>query len=42
MSAGNAVIDDASTLWELLERRADRSPDAPMLIDEQDRTRQLR
>ena len=32
------VIDDASTLWELLERRADRSPDAPMLIDEQDRT----
>ncbi len=32
------VIDDASTLWELLERRADRSPDAPMLIDEHDRT----
>ena len=32
------VIDDASTLWELLERRADRTPDAPMLIDEHDRT----
>ena len=32
------VIDDASTLWELLDRRAERSPDAPMLIDEDDRT----
>jgi cyclohexanecarboxylate-CoA ligase len=32
------VIDDASTLWELLARRAERSPDAPMLIDEHDRT----
>ena len=32
------VIDGASTLWELLERRAARSPDAPMLIDEHDRT----
>jgi cyclohexanecarboxylate-CoA ligase len=32
------VIDDAQTLWELLERRAQESPDAPMLIDEADRT----
>jgi cyclohexanecarboxylate-CoA ligase len=30
------VIDDASTLWELLDRRADASPDRPMLIDERD------
>ena len=27
------MIDDAQTLWELLERRAQESPDAPMLID---------
>ncbi len=32
------MIDDAQTLWELLERRAQESPDAPMLIDEADRT----
>jgi acyl-CoA synthetase (AMP-forming)/AMP-acid ligase II len=32
------VIDDAKTLWELLDRRAQASPDAPMLIDERDRT----
>jgi cyclohexanecarboxylate-CoA ligase len=32
------VIDDAKTLWELLDRRAQESPDAPMLIDEADRT----
>ena len=38
MSRVTEVIDDASTLWELLDRRADRSPDAPMLIDEHDRT----
>jgi cyclohexanecarboxylate-CoA ligase len=31
------VIDDATTLWELLTRRAEESPDAPMLIDERDR-----
>jgi cyclohexanecarboxylate-CoA ligase len=38
VTAVNDVIDDASTLWELLDRRAGLSPDAPMLIDEQDRT----
>jgi cyclohexanecarboxylate-CoA ligase len=32
------VIDDASTFWDLLARRAERSPDRPMLIDEHDRT----
>jgi acyl-CoA synthetase (AMP-forming)/AMP-acid ligase II len=32
------VIDDAKTLWELLDRRAQETPDAPMLIDERDRT----
>lgn len=32
------MIDDATTLWELLDRRAQESPDAPMLIDEADRT----
>jgi cyclohexanecarboxylate-CoA ligase len=32
------VIDDAKTLWELLDRRAREQPDAPMLIDERDRT----
>ncbi len=32
------MIDDATTLWELLDRRASESPDAPMLIDEADRT----
>ena len=32
------MIDDAKTLWELLDRRAQESPDAPMLIDEADRT----
>jgi cyclohexanecarboxylate-CoA ligase len=38
VTAVNDVIDDASTLWELLDRRAELSPDAPMLIDEADRT----
>ncbi len=38
MSADIQVIDDATTLWELLERRAKLTPDAPMLIDEADRT----
>jgi non-ribosomal peptide synthetase component E (peptide arylation enzyme) len=32
------VIDDATTLWDLLSRRAAETPDAPMLIDERDRT----
>ncbi len=32
------MIDDATTLWELLDRRAQETPDAPMLIDEADRT----
>jgi acyl-CoA synthetase (AMP-forming)/AMP-acid ligase II len=32
------VIDDAKTLWNLLDRRARETPDAPMLIDERDRT----
>ena len=32
------MIDDAKTLWELLDRRAQETPDAPMLIDEADRT----
>jgi acyl-CoA synthetase (AMP-forming)/AMP-acid ligase II len=32
------VIDDAKTLWELLDKRARETPDAPMLIDEHDRT----
>lgn len=32
------MIDDAKTLWELLTRRAGDTPDAPMLIDEADRT----
>jgi acyl-CoA synthetase (AMP-forming)/AMP-acid ligase II len=32
------VIDDAKTLWDLLTRRAAETPDAPMLIDERDRT----
>jgi cyclohexanecarboxylate-CoA ligase len=31
------VIDDAKTFWELLDRRAEETPDAPMLIDEHDR-----
>ena len=35
---GSDPIDDATTFWELLERRAERTPDAPMLIDEHDRT----
>ncbi len=42
MARGTEVIDDATTFWELLERRAERSPDAPMLIDEHDRTRHVR
>jgi acyl-CoA synthetase (AMP-forming)/AMP-acid ligase II len=32
------VIDDAKTLWDLLDRRAQETPDAAMLIDERDRT----
>ena len=32
------AIYDAHTLWELVERRAARSPDATMLIDQDDRT----
>ena len=32
------MIDDATTLWELLDRRASESSDASMLIDEADRT----
>jgi len=32
------VIYEASTFWELLERRAAVDPDAAMLIDERDRT----
>ena len=35
---GSDPIDDVTTFWELLERRAERTPDAPMLIDEHDRT----
>ena len=31
------MIDDASTFWDLLTRRAAETPDAPMLIDERDR-----
>jgi acyl-CoA synthetase (AMP-forming)/AMP-acid ligase II len=31
------VIDDATTLWDLLDKRAHETPDAPMLIDERDR-----
>ena len=38
MGHGSDPIDDATTFWELLERRAERTPDAPMLIDEHDRT----
>ena len=38
MGYGSDPIDDATTFWELLERRAERTPDAPMLIDEHDRT----
>jgi acyl-CoA synthetase (AMP-forming)/AMP-acid ligase II len=30
-------FDDARTLWELVQRRADATPDAPMLRDEQAR-----
>jgi acyl-CoA synthetase (AMP-forming)/AMP-acid ligase II len=30
-------LADARTFWELLSRRADATPDAPMLIDEHDR-----
>jgi acyl-CoA synthetase (AMP-forming)/AMP-acid ligase II len=33
-----AVIEDAATIWELLDLRARQSPDAGMLIDERDRT----
>ena len=29
---------DARTFWELLDRRADATPDYPMLIDAADRT----
>ena len=32
------MIDDAKTLWELLDRRAGETPDATMFIDERDRT----
>ena len=38
ISSLTPVIDDAKTLWELLDRRAQETPDAPMLIDEADRT----
>jgi acyl-CoA synthetase (AMP-forming)/AMP-acid ligase II len=31
------VVNDARTLWELLERRCEASPDRPMLLDERDR-----
>jgi acyl-CoA synthetase (AMP-forming)/AMP-acid ligase II len=30
-------LADAGTFWELLDRRADATPDAPMLLDESDR-----
>ena len=33
-----APLYDVSTLWELVGRRADTTPDAPMLFDEADRT----
>jgi cyclohexanecarboxylate-CoA ligase len=32
------TISDAATLWELIERRAELTPDRTMLIDETDRT----
>ncbi len=33
-----AMIDDARSLWELIERRAAATPDAPLGIDEDGRT----
>ena len=36
--AKRQVITGARTMWELIDRRADATPDAPMLVDEQDRT----
>ncbi len=35
--AASGPIQGAATFWELIERRADRSPQARMLVDEQDR-----
>jgi len=32
------MISDARSLWELVERRADETPDAPLAIDEDQRT----
>src|SRR5215216_3560702 len=32
------MISDARSLWELIERRADETPDAPLAIDEDQRT----
>lgn len=34
---GAGPISDAATFWELIERRADRSPSSRMFIDERDR-----
>jgi cyclohexanecarboxylate-CoA ligase len=36
--AATTTVTGARTFWELVERRADASPDRPMLIDEADRT----
>jgi cyclohexanecarboxylate-CoA ligase len=33
----NEILTGARTMWELVERRAEASPDHPMLIDEDDR-----
>ncbi len=36
--ADTTTVTGARSLWELIERRAEASPDRPMLIDEADRT----
>jgi cyclohexanecarboxylate-CoA ligase len=36
--AETTAVTGARTLWDLIERRADASPDRPMLLDEADRT----
>jgi len=36
--AETTTVRGARTLWDLIERRAEASPDRPMLIDEADRT----
>jgi cyclohexanecarboxylate-CoA ligase len=38
LATGPSPLYDVSTLWELVRRRAEATPDAPMLFDESERT----